>query len=254
MDSRERAALARVGAGAALSHHSAARHWRLGTPEPEQVWLTVARNRNLRSQPGLRVVRSRHLPNSAINRVDGLPVLEPARTIADLALTLDVRQLTAIALSAMQRGLCTHAELVTWQRTLAGRPGSAELRTALQQADPAIESILSAEFGQLIAHAGVNLIAGFDLRLPDGRRVVCDFADPIGRIDFEIDGLAYHSTPAQLARDRARDRRLLAAGWVTVRYDTNDVRRRPTDTLADALRHIARRRASATWGVESTVA
>jgi hypothetical protein len=244
VDSRERAALARAGVGAALSHFSAARRWRLLTPDSDEVWVTVGRNRNLSSVPGMRVVRSRHVPASAVRRLDGIPVLEPARTVADLARYMDGRRLTAIALAAMQRDLCTHAELVGWQRTLAGRPGSADLRAALHEADPAFESILSAEFGRLTSSAGLTLFAGFELRLPDGGCVVCDFADPVARIDFEIDGFAYHSTPAQVARDRARDRRLLTIGWVTVRYDTNDVRRRATDTLADALRHIARRRPS----------
>jgi hypothetical protein len=111
----------------------------------------------------------------------------------------------------------------------------------LTQADPAFESILSAEFGRLVGNAGVSLVPSLQLGLPDGRRVVCDFADPAARIDFEVDGLAHHSTPGQMARDRARDRRLLAAGWVTIRYDTIDIRRRPAATVTDVLRHIARR-------------
>jgi len=63
----------------------------------------------------------------------------------------------------------------------------------------------------------------------------------VARIDFEVDGLAYHSTPQQVARDKARDRRLTAAGWVTVRYDTNDVRRHPRRTVEDVRRQQAAR-------------
>jgi Protein of unknown function (DUF559) len=142
----------------------------------------------------------------------------------------------------MQRDLCAHADLVHWHRLLAGRPGSGMLARVLQQADPAFESILSAEFGRLLADAAVHLVPSLELGLPDGGRVVCDFADPAARVDFEIDGLAHHSTPGQVARDRVRDRRLLAAGWVTVRYDTTDVRRRPAATVADVLHQLARRR------------
>jgi hypothetical protein len=189
----------------------------------------------------MRLVRSRHVPDSVVRWLEGVPVLTPARTVADLARYVDERRLTAIALAAMQRDLCTHADLVHWHRLLAGRPGSGLLSRVLKQADPAFESILSAEFGRLVADAGVHLVPSLELGLPDGGRVVCDFADPAARIDFEIDGLAHHSTPDQTARDRLRDRRLLAAGWVTVRYDTTDVRRRPAATIADVLHQLARR-------------
>jgi uncharacterized protein DUF559 len=233
---QERLALARAGSGAALSHLSAARRWGLVIPTPEEVWVTVAASRNPRPRPGLRFVRSRHMSPELVRLVDGVPVLDPARTVADLGLFYDERELTAIALSALQRGLCRLDDIRAWCEKLSGRPGSGVLRRALAEADPAVESILAAEFLELTAAAGIHLEPGYVLYLPDGGQVVCDFADLAGRIDVEVDGLAYHSTPAQVARDKARDRRLLAAGWVTVRYDTNDVRRRPRETVADLHR------------------
>jgi very-short-patch-repair endonuclease len=245
IEARERAALAWAGEDAALSHFSAARRWRLGVPPSAEVWLTVPVLRSSRCPPGIRLTRSRHLPSSAHRRLDGLLVLEPARTIVDLARHLDERQLTAVALEAMQRELCTHAQIEHWRSRLAGRAGMAMLASVMRQADPAFESILAAEFGQLMASAGVVLHARFRLRLPHGPDVLCDFADPVARIDFEVDGFAFHSTRRQLANDRARDRRLLRAGWITVRYGTDDIRRHPKDTVADVLRQIAQRRGSA---------
>lgn len=242
VDLRERAALARAGDGAVLSHFSAARRWQLGVPPPAQVWLTVPYERAPQLPEDVRVMRSRHLPASAVRTVAGLPVLEPARTIADLAGHLDRRRLTAVTLEAMQRNLCTHPEIVAWRTRLVGRAGMALLRTVLEEADPGLESILAAEFGRLAAAAGVVLVPGFRLRLPDGGEVVCDFAETVARIDFECDGFAYHSSPAQRARDKARDRRLFRAGWITVRYDTADIRRRPNATIADVIRQIAARR------------
>ncbi|HEY7223687.1 MAG TPA: type IV toxin-antitoxin system AbiEi family antitoxin domain-containing protein [Micromonosporaceae bacterium] len=241
IDARERAAIARAGAGAALSHFSAGRRWGLSLPDSAEVWLTVPHHRTLRPTRGLRVVRSRHLTPTAVRRVDGVPVLEPARTLADLAGCLDERQLTAVLLEALQRRLCTHDQLVAWHRDLAGRPGMALFANVIEVADPAFESILAAEFGQLMRRANVALVASFPLRLPTGEQVVCDFADLHARIDFEVDGSAYHSTPAQVARDKARDRRLSRSGWIAVRYGTDDIRRRPTQTLADVLNQIAQR-------------
>jgi hypothetical protein len=183
------------------------------------------------------------MPASVVRRIDGLPLLHPARTVADLAQYLDRRQLTAVALDAIQRELCTSAEIDAWRQRLAGRPGMADLGAVLAEADPALESILAAEFHRLMTSANVYLVPGFALRLPDGTEVLCDFADPVSRIDFEVDGFAFHSSRRQIAADRARDRRLSRAGWLTVRYDTDDIRRRPKATVADVLRQIAARRA-----------
>jgi len=243
-DARERAALARAGDEAALSHWSAARRWRLSVPAPTEVWLTLPYPRSPRVPSGVRLTRSRHMPSAAVRRVDGLPVLDPARTVVDLARFLDERRLTALALEAMQRELCTHEQIAAWRRQLAGRPGMAALGAVLEEADPAFESILNAEFGRLTAGAGIMLVPRYPLSVPGGD-VICDFADPLARIDFEADGFAYHCTPRQIAHDRARDRRLLRIGWVTVRYGTHDIRRRPTETLADVVRQIAMRRGSA---------
>ena len=238
MATREQAALVHAGPDAALSHLSAARRWHFDVPASSEVWVTVPWVRRPGLLPALRIVRSKHLPGSAVCRLDGVRVVRPARAVADLALHLDERQLTAIALSAMQRELCTYAELVHWQQVLAGRPGTAVLRRALEEADPASESILSAEFGRLVADEG--LVPCLEVRLSDGGRVVCDFGHWAARIDFEADGAAYHSG-LQVGRDKRRDRRMLRAGWITVRYDADDIRRHPRETLADVRRHIALR-------------
>lgn len=242
IDARERAALARVGEDAALSHFSAARRWRLAVPEPPDVWLTVPYPRSPRCPPGVRIIRSKHMPPTVVRRIDDVPVLDAARTIVDLAAYLDRRALTALTLQALQREVCTYEEVTAWRKRLAGRPGMAELGAVLEEADPTFESILAAEFGKLVASAGIFLVPKFRLDLPDGRYVVCDFADPVARIDFEVDGFAYHSTPRQIAADRDRDRRLLRARWVTVRYGADDIRRHPTRTIADVIRQIAERR------------
>jgi hypothetical protein len=238
---REHAALARGGDDAVLSHYSAARWWRLGVPAQNDVWITVPYRRNPRAAPGLRVVRTRVLPPASVRERDGVRLTSPDRTIADLARFLTQRQLTAVALEAIQRGLCTVDQLAQWRALLAHRAGGRRFAATLEVVDPALESILAAEFGTLVGRAGIPLVAGHRLRLPDGDEVICDFADLRAHIDFEIDGFAYHSSPRQVARDKERDRRLLRAGWVTVRYDADAIRRRPLDTVADVMHQIARR-------------
>jgi hypothetical protein len=236
------AALARGGPHAALSHLSAAEVWGLTAPSSEVVWLTVPRSRRIRPGPGLRVVRTQHLPALAVRSHRELPVLTPARTIVDLALIWNARQLTAAALTGIQRGLCGLSELKAWHRVFSTRPGAGLMRRVLEELDPAFESILAAEFGALAESAGLGLVPGYRVDLPDGF-VVCDFADPAARVDFEVDGLAYHSDRDQVARDKARDRRLARAGWLTVRYDTDNIRRAPRATIEDARQQQVVRRA-----------
>ncbi len=241
VDGRERAAHARAGDRAALSHFSAARRWRLGLVESNEVWLTVPHRRTPRPTEGIRVVRSRHLPPAAVRQVDGVPVLEPARTVVDLARCLSRRHLTAVVLDAMQRGLCTHTQLTAWHARLGRRPGSALMAAVLEAADPAFESILAAEFARLVETVHVPLQPKYRLRLSDGTEVVCDFACLRSRLAGECDGFAYHSSPSQVAADKARDRALSRIGWLTIRYTTDDIRRRPAQTLADVLHQIAQR-------------
>jgi hypothetical protein len=160
-----------------------------GPRVPDDVWVTVPRSRNPRAVAGLRLVRSRHLPASAVCRLRGVPLLSPGRTVADLALHLDDHELAAVALSTMQRGLCTYQELVFWQATLAGRAGSGALRRALEQADPAYESILSAEFGELVARGGVPLLPGLK----------------VGAVDLEVDPGRWPTFGARSPGDRCEN-------------------------------------------------
>lgn len=62
---------------------------------------------------------------------------------------------------------------------------------------------------------------------------VLDFACPRTRLAVEVDGWAFHGSKAQQQADRFRDRRLLRLGWRTVRYTTEDVLRRPQQSLAE---------------------
>jgi very-short-patch-repair endonuclease len=54
------------------------------------------------------------------------------------------------------------------------------------------------------------------------------------RFAVECDGHSFHDrTPAQASRDRARDRRMLREGIVTVRYTTEDLMLRTTESFHD---------------------
>jgi very-short-patch-repair endonuclease len=60
----------------------------------------------------------------------------------------------------------------------------------------------------------------------------------------ETDGLTYHRTPAQQARDRRRDQVHLAAGLTTLRFTNQQIRYAPreTETILRAVVERIRRR------------
>lgn len=57
-----------------------------------------------------------------------------------------------------------------------------------------------------------------------GTRYRLDFALPDLRIGIELDGFASHSSTADIARDRRRQRNLEAAGWRVIRFGGAEIR------------------------------
>jgi very-short-patch-repair endonuclease len=67
-----------------------------------------------------------------------------------------------------------------------------------------------------------------------------DFYWPDLGLVVETDGLRYHRTPAEQARDRVRDQAHTAAGLTPLRFTRAQVRFEPDHVLA-TLRAVARR-------------
>ena len=91
----------------------------------------------------------------------------------------------------------------------------------------------------------LRLVRRSGLPLPEtGRRVngfKVDFYWPDLGLVVETDGLRYHRTPAQQARDRIRDHAHLAAGLTPLRFTRAQVRFEPGHveaTLASVVRRL----------------
>ena len=122
-----------------LSHQSAAVIW--GLPSrvrwPDEVHFTTERTRGGRSKPGI-VKHAIGLDARSITRKDGLLVTTVARTVIDLATTLDLRGALAAADHALAIDprnrvppLITRAELLEeWERMLPFR-GSVRARAVI---------------------------------------------------------------------------------------------------------------------------
>jgi very-short-patch-repair endonuclease len=148
-------------------------------------------------------------------------VTSPVRTLVDLATCVRPTQLERAVNEADKRGL---VDPETLRSTIAGRPdlrGSAALRKLLDRRTFIMtDSELEQRFLALVRTVGMPL-PKTGCRM-NGFRV--DFYWPELGLVVETDGLRYHRTPGQQARDRLRDQAHCAAGLTPLRFTHAQVR------------------------------
>ena len=226
---RAAAAVLAGGAGALLSHRSAAALWDL-VPWSAPLEVTVASQRN---PTGLRPHRSRTLTLEDRARRHGIAVTGLPRTLVDLATLLDERALERAYSEAKRRYRLSDASL---RRALerSGNPrarGSTERVLALG-AGPA-RSVLETQFAEFLRRH----------RLPPPRMNVMvaghevDFHWPEARVVVELDGFAFHGDRVAFERDRLRDADLVAAGECVLRLTWRRLTARG-DEEAERLRRL----------------
>jgi hypothetical protein len=211
------AAVLACGPGAALSHRSAARLWRLIRSSNAVVEIT--RSTGLRGRPGIRVHRA-SLPADELARVDGILVTSVSRTLLDLAAVLTKRQLERALNEAEVLGLTDRVSVPELLERYPRRGGSAVLRALLGEG-VAVAGITRSELEErfvafLDAYGLPRPRLNADLAI-QGRffEVDCLWRDE--RLVVELDGKAAHGTGRAFEQDRERDRLLMAAGWRVVR-------------------------------------
>jgi predicted transcriptional regulator of viral defense system/very-short-patch-repair endonuclease len=216
------AAVMSCGEQAVLSHASAALLWGLRQREGRTIEVSVPLHVR-RRRPGLTVYR-RTL--TAIERTssEGVPVTTVHRTLLDLAQGLPTDQLEAAINTADKFDLTDPESLRAALDGYASRPGVAALRKVLDRRTFTLtDSELERRFLPLARRAGLpQPLTG---RRLNGFKV--DFFWPELGLVVETDGLRYHRTPAQQARDRLRDQAHVAAGLTPLRFTHAQVRYEP---------------------------
>lgn len=242
-NARFQAALLAAGPLAMLSHDSAALLWSLVSREAPEVWITLPFRCRLPALKDVVVVRSRHTEGIRRTRW-GFPVTSPSRTWVDLGRTATPEVLESALATGLQRKLITLPQVDGVLAVAHHRAGTQLVRQVLARYQPEWESVLSAAFGRLVLAAGIDLAPGWAVRDETGEPLaVLDFADVARRLAFEVDGWAYHGSKWQQQQDKQRDRMLLARGWVTVRFTTDDILRRPQAVIAEVRSLLAARAA-----------
>lgn len=198
---REQAAVLACGEGAVLSHASAAFVWGMAREPTGSVQLTRC-GPHRRGPKGIHI---HHSKSFEVRRREGLPITSPARTLIDLAST-EPKALERALNEARIRRLVTHAELQAEIKTR--RRGSATLRALLATGPTLTRSEAERRLVSLILKA--QLPAPRTNTRVGGHEV--DAYWPEQRLVVEVDGFAFHSSPAAFERDRLRDADLQELG------------------------------------------
>jgi very-short-patch-repair endonuclease len=175
-------------------------------------------------------------PSDVVLR-DAIPVTTPICTLIDIAGRLDRGELEAAINAADKLGLTDPEKIRAALDRLGGRPGVRTLRDALDRRTFTLtDSELERGFLSLIRDAG--LPKPLTQQYVNGLKV--DFFWPELQLVVETDGLRYHRTPAQQARDRVRDQIHAASGATSLRFTRAQVWFEPR-WVAATLMAVARR-------------
>jgi very-short-patch-repair endonuclease len=207
------AAVLACGPGSVLSHTSAAALWEIAE---ERGGPHVTAPHRLR--PRAVVAHEGRLTAADVTIRAGIPVTSPARTLADLAHSLDDEALERVVREAQFRGLFSVRAI---QDALTRRP-SVVLRDLLDDLNPT-QSKLEDAFLRLCRR---HRIPKPRAQIRDGRRRP-DFVWPESRLVVEVDSWQAHSTPHAFQADRTRSNAVQLAGWTILRFTYRDVTRRP---------------------------
>jgi very-short-patch-repair endonuclease len=231
------AVLAAGGSGvAALSHSSAAAFYAIGVERRSTIEVTRLSATPIRL-PGVKVYRRAGLGSGSLVLRNGIPVTSPVQTLIDLAVRHDQRTVERFVNEADRVGLVRTDALREALDQHSGERGVGRLRTILDRRTfRYTRSELERAFLPLTRQAGLPLPR--TSVYVNGHEV--DFYIPALDLVIETDGLTYHRTPAQQAKDLERDHDHSAAGTHRLRFSHGQIRYEP-DRVVRTLRATASR-------------
>jgi elongation factor P len=231
LEGRFLAAVKACGPTAVLSHHSAAALWGFMAWQERYPEVTVLGTAP-RAHPGLRVHRTTRLDRDGTTRHRGIPVTTPARTLLDLAATLDHLPLRAATRRAQSLHRVNVRQLAETLARHRGRNGAARLAQIIATGPAPTRSELEDVVLDLIlrgGHVHPDVNVPYDV---DGHRTIPDFRWPEQRLVVEADSTTWHDNPLARADDAERQALLEAHGERVLRVTWAQAIARPGLTLA----------------------
>jgi very-short-patch-repair endonuclease len=224
------AAVLACGPGAVLSHRAAASLW--GIRGGTRVEVTVPGAKHART--GIRLHRA-NLPADETTIHHGIPTTTVPRTLLDLGAVVHRDELRGAIRQAEQQRLSDPLWLGDVVDRYPRRPGVPALRALIAEAQRGlglVRSELEERFQAHLLDAGLPRPVT-NVRIED---LEVDCAWPEHRVIVELDGRATHDLANAFEADRARDRRLQAAGWRVVRITWRQLHDTPAELEADLRR------------------
>ncbi|GAA0289741.1 hypothetical protein [Kineococcus aurantiacus] len=209
-----------------------------------QVLVLVPWTRTRLSSGFVTVERTERPPR--VQLCAGLPTAPPARAAADAARHgADVDRVRELFGATLHRGRCTLAELVT--EVLEGpTQRSAAARAVLTEASAGTRSAAEGRVHRVVARSSLPQPLWNEDVVVGGLFVgTADAWWPDLGVALEVDSIRWHSTPGDLRRTQAKQRRYAAAGVLLLTVAPSDVTRDPAGflrQLATTLEAGARRR------------
>ena len=223
------------GAGAALSHRSAAELWGRRRTGSGMIHVTAPVKRAGRD--GVRFHRV-SLPADELTLRDGIPVTGPFRTILDLAAVAPAVEVERALHECELAGLGDRLGLDQLVARHPRRAGAAALRAArlsLGRGPAITRSEMEESFLEFLDRHGLERPAtNARVAVGGGKAIEVDCVWWTQRLIVELDGRRFHDSDAAFERDSATARALTAHGWRVIRITWRQLRGDPD--LAGDLR------------------
>jgi very-short-patch-repair endonuclease len=240
---RSMAAVLSSGAGAVLSHRSAAALWGIRDPGTGPIHVTVPSKSS-----STRLVRRHHqgLPHDEVTVHEGIPVTTVPRTVLDLASAATVDEVEVAIRQVEFLRLYDYLSLPDLIERYPGRRGVARVQTALARTEalPAgrVRSPLETKFLPFLRRHRLPRPRLNDWIVLGAKRfqVDCHWVGT-GQV-VELDSWQGHGTRTAFREDRARDRTLRAAGYEVTRISWAQLDDEPEAVAADLRRLLDHRR------------
>jgi very-short-patch-repair endonuclease len=230
-EQRIAAALAGVGERAIASHRSAAHLWGVPRPDDDPVDVIVLGRRRSVSLEGVIIHEQTDRRRLTPQTRDGVRCTNILRTLIDLG-AVDSGGVHDALGHALTTGLATlpAIESTVIEHSRQGRSGVVALREALADwtidSKPA-DSVLEVIMKRLIQRFALPPVTFHPII--EGNEV--DFLVNGTRVILECDGWTSHGLDrATFERDRIRDAKLTAKGWIVVRFTYRAITRDPKAT------------------------
>jgi very-short-patch-repair endonuclease len=230
------AALLACGPAAVLSHRSAAALWGVFSYRPGPIDVSLPLDL-ARRRPGIRVHRRGKVVADHCTCRDRIPVTDIACTLIDLSACVPHPALEAAVNEADKLDLIDPETLRDKLVNFGPQRGVRGLRQLLDRRTFRLtDSELERRLLRIARQVGLSVpetgawVNGFKV----------DFFWPDLGLVVETDGLRYHRTPAQQARDRVRDQAHLAAGLTPLRFTQAQVRFEPVQVERTLLNVVHR--------------